>query len=152
MSESPLEPLRRMAVFGGLSADTLTMILDQSQLCRTAAGEYFFREHDEANSLYVIQYGSVIVEKDWHGSPVPVAKLGAGDCFGELSLLDLQPRSAAVRAESACETIRISISQLHDLYRQDLEQYTIIMMNLGREVSRRFRVTSQKLFEMQQNK
>jgi hypothetical protein len=42
MSESPIETLRRMAVFGGLSADTLTMILDQSQLCRTAAGEYFF--------------------------------------------------------------------------------------------------------------
>lgn len=150
MSESPLEILREMPVFGGLSPEALTMILDGAELQHTVAGKYFFHERDAANSVYVIRQGSVVVEKDWQGSPVVVAKLDKGDCFGELSLLDLQPRSAAVRAESDCDTIRISIHQLHELYRQDLEQYAIIMMNMGREVSRRFRVTSQKLFELQQ--
>lgn len=151
MSETHLAILRQMPVFGGLSCDALSLILDQSELRRASPGEYFFRENDEANSLYVIQCGSVVVEKEWQGSQVQIARLAAGECFGELSLLDLQSRSASVKAETDCETIRISIRLLHDLFRQDLEQYAIIMMNMGREVSRRFRATSDKLFELTQN-
>lgn len=151
MPESHLEILRQMSVFGGLSSKALSLILDRSEFLHNAAGEYFFYEHDSASSVYVIRQGEVVVEKNWQGAPVTVAQLGAGDCFGELSLLDLQPRSASVRAQTDCETIQISIHLLHDLYRQDLEQYAIIMMNMGREVSRRFRVTSEKLFEMQQS-
>ena len=139
-----------MPVFGGLGSETLAFILAHSELCQRAAGVYYFHENDEARSLYVIQKGSVVVEKDWQGSAVPLANLGPGECFGELSLLDLRSRSASVKAETDCETIRISIRLLHDLYRQDLEQYAIIMMNMGREVSRRFRAISDKLFELQQ--
>ena len=152
MSESPLEILRKMPVFGGLSPDALSLIFERSELLHKRAGEYFFYEHDAASSVYVIRKGEVVVEKDWHGLPVVVANLGEGQCFGELSLLDLQPRSAAIRATTDCETIQISIHLLHDLYRQDLEQYAIIMMNMGREVSRRFRATSEKLFELQQSR
>lgn len=75
MSESHLEILRQMSVFGGLSSDALALILEQSKLRQTTAGQYFFRENDEANSLYVIQQGNVIVERDWQGSPVMVTKL-----------------------------------------------------------------------------
>jgi CRP-like cAMP-binding protein len=42
-----------------------------------------------------------------NGSKIQVAKLGAGDCFGEMSLLTGEPRSATVRADGDCYVMEI---------------------------------------------
>lgn len=143
--------LKQMPVFGGLSDNALQLILAHSEICHVIGNDYFFHENDAADALYVLEDGSVIVEKSWQGNPITMCRFAAGDCFGEMSLIDLQPRSASVRAETDCQAIKISIRLLHDLFCHDLEQYSIIMMNLGREVSRRLRQTSEELFSLQQN-
>ena len=66
-----------------------------------------------------------------------------------MSLIDMQPRSASVRALEACEALEISIPSLHQLYKVDVEQYAMIMMNMGREVSRRLRKADERLFQLE---
>jgi CRP-like cAMP-binding protein len=68
-----------------------------------------------------------------------------------MAIIDLQSRSASVRAVTDCRAIKINRATLHELYRKDLEQYAIIMMNMGREVSRRLREVSERLFEVDQS-
>lgn len=146
-----LKLLRNMPVFGGLNSESLKTILAMAQSCEVVAGDYFFREGDAAKSLYVLRNGTVRIEK--HGSagtPVAIRELSNGDCFGEMSLIDLRARSASVLAETDCVAIEISLKMLHDLYASNLEQYAIIMMNMGREVSRRLRTVSDRLFELEQ--
>ncbi|HZC36946.1 MAG TPA: cyclic nucleotide-binding domain-containing protein, partial [Chthoniobacterales bacterium] len=47
--------------------------------------------------------------------PVRVGRLGQGDCFGEMSLLTGEPRTATVIAESDCEVVKIEKSAMRDL-------------------------------------
>ena len=142
--------MRRMPIFGGLSDSALELIVDQSEPINVQAGDHFFREGEPANSFFVIKSGVVLVEKEWRGTPIKLRRLGIGDCIGEMSIIDLMERSASVRAETDCRAIEIPRTTLTQLYKQDLEQYAIIMMNMGREVSRRLRSASERLFAIEQ--
>jgi CRP-like cAMP-binding protein len=147
-SEKYFPLLRRMPIFGGLNDSAIGFILDHSVTCSVASGDYFFREGDAARSLHVLISGSVIIEKNWNGVPVELRSLAKGDCFGEMAIIDLQARSASVRASTECQSIEITRATLHKLCQQDLEQYAILMMNMGREVSRRLRIASERLFAL----
>ena len=115
MNDAAIALVRQMPVFGGLKSETIEHVFENSDRCFRHCGEYFFREHECASSLYVIQSGSVKIEKLWQGEPVVIRNLEDGDCFGEMSLIDLQPRSASVVAVTDCQTIEISLKLLHEL-------------------------------------
>lgn len=142
------EMLRRLAIFGALRVDSIELLLDQSTEKRVAAGDHFFREGDTGNAVYVLQSGRVEVVRDWHGESIDLGTLGPGDCFGEMALIDFQPRSASVRAIDDTCSIELPASSVRRLSQEDVEQYAILMMNLGREVSRRLRVADRRLFAM----
>jgi CRP-like cAMP-binding protein len=67
-------------------------------LSRYEAGEVIIRENDLGETAYVINQGQVEVSKESHGQKVPLAYLGAGETFGEMSMIDEKPRSATVTA------------------------------------------------------
>lgn len=144
------ELIQKTPVCGGLRTDTLLFILEHSSEMDVPAGQYFFREGDRGDCLYVIRSGTAIVERNWQGTPIVLARIRPGDCFGEMSLIDLQRRFASVKAESDCNVIQIPYSALSKLCQIDIEQYAMAMMNLGREVSRRLRIAGERLFRYQQ--
>ena len=150
MTGSHIQLLQQMPVFGGLKPETLEKILELSELVDVTAGDRFFSEGEAGDCLYVLELGKVIVEKNWHGEQVELGRLDVGDCFGEMALIDLQCRSASVRALETCVAIKIHRSVLLNLFQDNVEQYAIIMMNMGREVSRRLRMIHEKLFVCQQ--
>ncbi len=141
---------RRMPVFGGIATETVEWLLENSATVNLNAGDYLFREGDEANSFFVIQEGSVAAERSWQGNPVELQRLGAGNCVGEIAIIEVQARSASVRAIEDTLAIEVTRSTLHQMYQQNLEQYAILMMNMGREVSRRLRLANDSLFELDQ--
>ncbi|QDV40744.1 cAMP-activated global transcriptional regulator CRP [Stieleria neptunia] len=144
------ELIQQTPVCGGLRKETLQLILSQSEELEVAAGEFFFREGDAGDCLYVIQSGTAIVQRTWQGNAIVLARIQPGDCFGEMSLIDLQRRFAGVKAETDCSVIRVPYTALMRLCQVDMEQYAMVMMNLGREVSRRLRIAGERLFRYQQ--
>ncbi len=144
------ELMRNIPVCGGLTSETIKFVLRHSHVRNVAAGDFFFREGDVGDCLYVIRSGTAVVERTWNDEPIVIARVGAGDCFGEMSLIDLQRRFASVRGESDCTAIEVPYNALCKLCREDVEQYAMVMMNLGREVSRRLRIAGERLFQYQQ--
>ncbi|MGB6439524.1 MAG: cyclic nucleotide-binding domain-containing protein, partial [Methyloceanibacter sp.] len=108
--------------------------------------EFFVREHDQAASMFVLEAGKVAVLKSWRGREYLLRTLKERDCFGEMAMMDLFPRSASVRAVADCTAIRLSAANLHQVYEQDLKQFALIQMNMGREVTRRLREADNQLF------
>jgi CRP/FNR family transcriptional regulator, cyclic AMP receptor protein len=147
MQPTRIELLQRMPVFGAIREDSLRLLLEYSRVVEVPAGQLFFCQHDPANTMFVLEAGKVVVFKSWQGQDVALHDLGAGDCFGEMALMDLLPRSASVRADTDCRAIEISAADLHQLYQRDTEQFALIQMNIGREVCRRLRATSELLFQ-----
>ena len=142
--------LKNMPVFGGLTSTSLEFILQNSQSLHIEQAATVFEEGDVAETFYVIQSGSAWAEKLWKEETIPLRRMDKGDCFGEMAIVDLQARSATVRAETDLDLIEISRRVLLQLYQKDLEQFAIIMMNMGREISRRLRLVSDRLFELDQ--
>ncbi|MCB1784810.1 MAG: cyclic nucleotide-binding domain-containing protein [Chromatiaceae bacterium] len=146
MATSRVRLLQQMAIFGGLSESVITHLLDGAEVREVPAGSCIFSEGDIDNSIYVIEHGTVSVFRHWEGRDYLLRKLGAGDCFGEMALMDCKPRSASVYADEPCGLIRIASAQLGELYAVDVEQYVLIHMNLGREVCRRLSEADKRLF------
>jgi CRP/FNR family transcriptional regulator, cyclic AMP receptor protein len=151
MTTDPMALLQRMPLFGALRDDALVVLLRQARAVQVPAGGNFFGEGDAADGLYVLQSGAASVYKGWGGQEVLLHRLQPGDCFGEMALMDLMPRSATVRADVDCRGLRLDSDDLYHLYQHDLEQFALLQMNLGREVSRRLRLADEELFHWRQS-
>jgi len=139
--ELTIGDLRNIGLFGALSDDVLAFLVDIITVVTPTVGETIFREGDEANAMYVVLSGEVeVTKKSRGGVDARVAVLGPSDWFGEMSIVDIQPRSATVRTLAPGRLIRVSASDLDALYRHDVRSYAIIVLNLARELSRRLRV------------
>ena len=73
------------------------------------AGSTIFREGDIESHFYIIESGEVhIVTEDNVGQRIVVAKLRAGDSFGEFALIDNSPRTASALAKTDLSVMKIS--------------------------------------------
>ena len=99
MQEAQIELLQRMPIFLSIPKN-----------------EFFFREHDQADSMFVLEAGTAVALKSWCGQDHLLRALKVGDCFGEMAVMDLSPRSASVRAVEDCTAIRISAANLYQMY------------------------------------
>jgi len=146
MQEARIELLQHMPVFGGIRADVLRFLLGLCPVVSVPANAFFFRENDQADSMFVLEAGIAAVLKSWGGQEYLLRTLKEGDCFGEMAIMDLFPRSASVRAVEDCTAIRLSAANLYQVCAQDPKQFALIQMNMGREVSRRLRESDNRLF------
>ena len=94
--------------------------------------EVIFDAGEEGQAIYIVLEGQVLICRQ--GQPVEgrIAELGAGTFFGELALLDNDPRSAQARAASDC---RLAV-----FFREDfmnlLETHAVIASKISRELAR----------------
>ncbi|MDG2304829.1 MAG: cyclic nucleotide-binding domain-containing protein [Candidatus Binatia bacterium] len=144
---APGEVLRNLAIFGALSDETLEFLYDRLETVTVAAGESFFVEGETGDSVYVLEDGCADVVKSREGRTIALATLEPGACFGEIALVAICPRSATVNAVTACRAVRLENRVLFELHGRDLEQFTLVQMNLAREIARRLNETSELLFE-----
>jgi CRP-like cAMP-binding protein len=135
--------LREIGLFGALSDEVLEHLAGSLKTMRVTPGDTIFREGDgAAREMYVLLEGEMEVSKrSRRGRDMRVAILGPGDWFGEMSVLDMQVRSAMVRALAPSRLIRFTSEDMDSLYRFDLKSYALIILNIARDLSRRLRVT-----------
>ena len=134
------DALASIGIFGGLPAEVLVdlALLDQLDV---GVGEPCFREGDSAREMFVVLSGELeVTKRSRSGHEGRVALLGPNDWFGEMGLVDIQPRSATVRALAPARLLRITAQDLDGLYRRDVKSYALFVLNLCRELSRRLRV------------
>jgi CRP/FNR family transcriptional regulator, cyclic AMP receptor protein len=146
MQPKRIDTLQHMPVFGAIRDDTLDFLLQQANTVAVPRGERFFREGDPAQSMFVLEAGRAAVLKQWQGDEFLLHQMGVGDCFGEMALLGLFPRSASVRADEDCRAIELTSADLLRLFERDAEQFALVQMNIAREVCRRLRTTDELLF------
>lgn len=139
--------LQSMPVFGGIRGDVLEFLLGLATHVTISKGEYFYREGDPGSSLFVLEEGTVSLVKHWRGNDYNLKTLDRGDCFGQVALIDLQPRNTSALATSTSTAIELCAEDLYKLYKRELNQFTLIYMNLAREVCRRLREADDRAFE-----
>jgi CRP/FNR family transcriptional regulator, cyclic AMP receptor protein len=144
--------LREIGLFGGLSDEVLRQIADTLDPFNLAPGQLAFHEGESGREMFVLLEGEMeVLKRSKRDVEARVAVLGPNDWFGEMSILDVMPRSATVRAISPSRLIRITAHDLDVLYRRDMKSYALLVLNIAREMSRRLRVADGLLVEFVAN-
>lgn len=95
--------LKNTPLFADVPDEALSKVATFATLESVAEGKTIIREGGYSNDFYVIDDGTVKVEREGE----EVAELGPGDVFGEQGLLEKQARSATVVAASPVRLIKI---------------------------------------------
>jgi CRP/FNR family cyclic AMP-dependent transcriptional regulator len=139
-----IEFLQSHALFGGVSDEGMEVIRPLLKEERFGKGDLIVKEGDSGDRLYFICEGSVEVLKDVSSATGDahrqLAVLVAGDTFGEMELIDIQLRSASVKALEDVSALTLSNRDMHRIYKSNLEVFTMVVMNMAREISRRLRI------------
>jgi small-conductance mechanosensitive channel/CRP-like cAMP-binding protein len=99
--------LRAHKIFSCLTADQCAALVQASPVVQFANHERIIEQGAAGDSMFVLVRGSVDVRITRDGQMRSVAKLGAGDCVGEMSLLTGDPRTASVVADGEVEAVEI---------------------------------------------
>jgi CRP-like cAMP-binding protein len=104
-------------------------------------GHVLFQEGDEGEDMYIIQTGKVAIKKRVKDGEATLAVLEKGDFFGEMAILERQPRSAAAEMVEAGDLIVISGDVFGDMIKANPE----IAVRMLRKYSIRLRETNRQL-------
>ncbi len=104
-----VDELKNVPFFTGLGAKSLAKVIPAMEQRQFAEGFTILRQGDEGDAFYILTKGEVQVWLERDGrQPVPIAKLGPNEGFGEMALLTDQPRSATVVALTDVEAWHLS--------------------------------------------
>ena len=118
---------------------------------QTPKGHTVFRQGDEASYLGIVIQGKLCVQKD-DPTPMPheIALLEKGDVFGEMSIVDGQPRSATIHAVEDSLMLLLPSESFATLLAEFPRINAKILMSLARSMSERLRRTNDWLIEVLQ--
>jgi CRP/FNR family transcriptional regulator, cyclic AMP receptor protein len=83
------------------------------------------------------------------GRVIRMARLEPGDFFGEMTLIEMQNRSATVVAESPTVLYELTAQKLYKCYKADVYGYVMVLQNINRELCRRLRRADNRIAELQ---
>ena len=136
--------------FGGLSDASLDFLVPMLVERHFEVGATVVAEGDQGRSMFIVHSGELVVStRGDSGRLIRMAGLGPGDFFGEMTLIEMQSRSATVVAESSTVLYELTARQLYTFYKADVHAYVIVLQNINRELCRRLRRADNRYAELQ---
>jgi SulP family sulfate permease len=141
----------QLDVVRGLSVDECAALKDVLIRRTYAQGDAVIRQGDTGRELFIIAHGTASVKIKLAGKDREnrLATFSAGTVFGEVALLDEQPRSATVEADEDLVCYVLSEKAFETLTREHQPIAIRLLKNLGRELSRRLRRANQTIYELE---
>ena len=127
------------SLLGALTDIQVSTLLGSAKQRRYTAGERIFNQGDLPKGLYIVVTGRIDLVVRKNGIYSLEASYQAGDSLGETALIGIQPQvGSAIVVGDEVELLEISRDAFSELYETDLELYGLLMMNIARELSRKF--------------
>lgn len=136
--------------FGGLSEASLAFFVSMLIERRFDVGATVVAEGEPGRSMFIVHSGELVVSKLGDGGRViRIARLESGDFFGEMTLIEMQNRSATVVAESSTLLYELTARNLYTCYKADIHAYVMVIQNINRELCRRLRRADNCIVDLQ---
>jgi CRP-like cAMP-binding protein len=112
-------------------------------------GASIVAEGEPGRSMYIVHSGELVVSKIAEsGRVIRMTRLGPGDFFGEMTLIEPQNRSATVVAETSTVLYELTAQNLYAYYKADIHAYVMVMQNINRELCRRLRRADNRIAKL----
>src|SRR5262249_39380521 len=125
------QALRQQRIFQGLDEARIDSLLPRARQLHYGQGEKIIEQGADGESMFILVSGDANVEVENNGEAASVAVLHTGDCFGEMSLLTGEKRSATVIARSDCEVVEIDKPGLAAVLKEKPELMTTLSQLLA---------------------
>ncbi|HEV8524729.1 MAG TPA: HEAT repeat domain-containing protein [Terriglobales bacterium] len=133
--------LKKVPILQYLSLDDLMVLNGLLEQEDYLEGEVIFTEGALGHDLYIVVGGQVSIRKKVGSGERELARMGAGECFGEMALFDDAPRSATAVATSACTLLTLE----RDRFMSLVGQRPSIALQVCKVLSQRLRSAGQEL-------
>ena len=110
--------LRGEPLFDCMDDAQLENVLHSARFNRYGRGERIIEEGASGDSMFIMLRGVAHVCVSRNGDDIRLGHMRSGDCFGEMSLLTGEPRSATIRAEHDCEVMEIRKEVMSEILHQ----------------------------------
>lgn len=128
-------------LFAGLSEAQLAALAMVGQVSVFHRGDVILREGEQSTSVYVVLKGQVEVVSELTENTTSLIILGAGQSFGEMSLLDAGPRSATIRCLSPeASLLTFSRNDLLTFWEQESRVGYKMLFNIARDLAFKLRI------------
>ena len=142
------EFLTRTPFFGGLAAASLDAVVGMLVERSFAKGAAVFREGEDGRSMYIVHSGELVANQaGGSGNAVRLMRYSQGDFFGEMTLIEMQPRPFSVIVDKDARLWDLTNMNLYQLYRSDVKAYVLVLQNINRELCRRLRRAGNRITE-----
>lgn len=112
---SKFELLRRVPFFSLLPQETLQEIASVIVKQRYRKGELLIRQAERCKGFFIIISGEArVIRTDEQGREVILASLGAGDYFGEMSVIDGLPASASIQFDTQADVLMLPVEEFRN--------------------------------------
>jgi small-conductance mechanosensitive channel/CRP-like cAMP-binding protein len=122
--------LSRLSIFQGIGPEDIAELAASLTLRNFEKGDVLVRQGEEGSEMFVITEGAVEVLANVDGAEVGVARMHAGDYFGEMSMLTGESRTATVRATSSGRVYSIPREGMAQLLTGDAPLMELMSRNL----------------------
>jgi len=133
------QALRRIKVLGCMTDRELARFAEFMEVERVLPCELVVKQGDLAAAIYLILEGEFHVRVNLDGRETVLARLSAGDFFGDMSLFDHGPRSADVVADTSARVLKVSAAAFERLAKEAPELATPFLLALGKTLVSRIR-------------
>jgi len=138
--------LRAVPLFQDLGMRDIGYLIQSLFTKSYAEGEALFKEGDIGRALFIVEQGSVdLVKNAGEGRTQLLATARSGDFFGEMALIEEQPRSAAAIASTDTVVYLLYRTRLFGLMKARPRVGVTILNQLVKLLSARLRSTSERL-------
>lgn len=134
-----IKQIGQLGLFATLKARELRVIDDLLQERRYLKDEIVFDEGEEAQTLYIVLSGSILICRQGEPQAGRIAEVPQGALFGELALLDGAPRSAQARAAEDSVLASLSRADFTNLIETHAGIASKIAYQLARELGQKMR-------------
>lgn len=125
--------LRAQELLQGLDDGEIASLAQTGEVHTYCRGEHLIEQGADGASMFLMVRGEASVTATRDGRTVPVGELRTGDCFGEMSLLTGEKRSATVAATTDCEVVEIG----HEVFGRLLKSRPALAVTLSDLMAKR---------------
>ncbi len=146
MNVSPTQPdlLSGHSLFEGTPASVLAPLSALTRELHLSPGDVVFREGDPADGLYLLAAGTVLIAATRESGDTALAHVNKNELFGEMGVLDGEPRSGTATAVGLCVAYFIPAEPFLDV----VEESSAVGMRLLANLAMRLRRMNGRLVEL----
>lgn len=142
---NPVERLQRLQAFSHFSAEQLTQLARCTSFSRYPKSVTVIKEGDSTSDAYVVDSGSILIQRETPYGKYPLATLGPGEIFGETAFVDQRARSGDALTQDKSELLVLNPLALSTVTDRDQRFTVALYWTFWKSLSRKLRSTNETL-------